>query len=63
MIAAPISITGGMIASGACAVTNHAARMSIKVGADIVGGFAAGAGTKALHNVVEGKTLSDGVLR
>ena len=63
-IAAPISIAGGAIAgaSGA-ALTNTAARVGIKIGADMAGGMAAAAGTKAIANAVEGKEISEGVGR
>lgn len=39
-----------------------ATRLAVVVGADMVGGAAAGAGTKAIANACDGKYLSEGVL-
>ena len=62
-IAAPISIMGGAIVGGTGGVImSNSTKVGITIGAEALGGAAAGAGTKMISNKVEGKNIEDGVL-
>ena len=58
MIAAPISVAGGLLAAG---IGSTAARVGVVITADTVGGAAAGAGTKMLVNGIEGRSFHEGL--
>ena len=63
VIAAPISFAGGAIVGASSAIAgNAAAQAGVIVTADLVGGVAAGAGTKMIANAYDGRELSEGVL-